>query len=566
MKIRALLIIFFLFAAGDALAWGVRYPCARWIADDDRIPIPRPKVEEDFDAPRALPPESARSVEMLFELTARVTEMPAAMLPGSIVEAQNVNDFDEAPDSAWFTNRIGRRQMSNAEIAAGPGRPQWRENGRLMVRALGTTHALNWLVANDDGGKTFLIILDSPRSPERATGAGMIASRALHALGYNIAPMGLFSLAPSRLVLSGDSLFRDETGQTRPATDADLRGASLAHGRNAPPTQVRALVTQKPDGVFLGPFSYSGRHRNDPNDRIPHQHRRELRGLYLFSAWVDNRLAVESRTADIFVKSEADGSGYVLHYLFGFEGSLGNFERAQEESESYVHPSEKLIPVVMGLPNITLYTKKEKKSGPIQRQPFDVEGFDPAQWTTALPNSAFSNRVARDSIWAAFVLSNFTDEKIAAIVETAQFSDRRFSKRIEDTLKGRRDKLLEVWFSKQSPLTDFVVSTQAPGCSVAFTDAAALSGLPGTSGSTYRWRLRSLNGKATLSDWRESATPCAAIDDSAMARIPRRRLQDLEIGVQRPGERWPMPSVHVLLRKVGDDKLEIAGITRPSGR
>jgi len=35
------------------------------------------------------------------------------------VRAMNVNSLDEVPDSSWFTNRIGRREMSIAEIVGG---------------------------------------------------------------------------------------------------------------------------------------------------------------------------------------------------------------------------------------------------------------------------------------------------------------------------------------------------------------------------------------------------------------------------------------------------------------
>jgi hypothetical protein len=36
------------------------------------------------------------------------------------VRAMNVNTIDEVPDSSWFTNRIGRRQLSIDEIVRGP--------------------------------------------------------------------------------------------------------------------------------------------------------------------------------------------------------------------------------------------------------------------------------------------------------------------------------------------------------------------------------------------------------------------------------------------------------------
>ena len=35
-------------------------------------------------------------------------------------EASNVNAVDEVPDSSWFTNRIGKADMSIAELSRGP--------------------------------------------------------------------------------------------------------------------------------------------------------------------------------------------------------------------------------------------------------------------------------------------------------------------------------------------------------------------------------------------------------------------------------------------------------------
>src|SRR5882757_1209609 len=38
------------------------------------------------------------------------------------VHAVNVNTLDEVPDSSWFTNRIGVREMSLPELVRGPNR------------------------------------------------------------------------------------------------------------------------------------------------------------------------------------------------------------------------------------------------------------------------------------------------------------------------------------------------------------------------------------------------------------------------------------------------------------
>ena len=38
------------------------------------------------------------------------------------VRAMNVNTLDEVPDSSWFTNRIGRREIPLDELVRGPDR------------------------------------------------------------------------------------------------------------------------------------------------------------------------------------------------------------------------------------------------------------------------------------------------------------------------------------------------------------------------------------------------------------------------------------------------------------
>ena len=40
-------------------------------------------------------------------------------------------------------------------------------------------------------------------------------------------------------------------------------------------------------GKILGGYQYAGARSDDPNDLVPHQHRRELRALRVFGAWTN---------------------------------------------------------------------------------------------------------------------------------------------------------------------------------------------------------------------------------------------------------------------------------------
>src|SRR5688572_3178868 len=61
---------------------------------------------------------------------------------GQTIRALNVNTLDEVPDSSWFTNRIGQRAMTVAEIVRGPDSVD-----RLAID--------EWIVTRDKGPAGF---------------------------------------------------------------------------------------------------------------------------------------------------------------------------------------------------------------------------------------------------------------------------------------------------------------------------------------------------------------------------------------------------------------------------
>ena len=51
---------------------------------------------------------------------------------------------------------------------------------------------------------------------------------------------------------------------------------------------VRALASRFVDGVPLGPWHLEGTRGDDPNDRVKHEHRREIRGMRVISSWLND--------------------------------------------------------------------------------------------------------------------------------------------------------------------------------------------------------------------------------------------------------------------------------------
>ena len=145
---------------------------------------------ETQDAPRVQPIDLSDQLRLRRELVPRRRRARRR-------RAVNVNTLDEVPDSTWFTNRIGRRPMTTAEVVKGPGYGHG-PGGRAVDdrvrqdrrRAAGT----------DDPGRQPARSTSSssirPSNPEMASGAEVIATKFLHAVGYHVPENYLATVRP----------------------------------------------------------------------------------------------------------------------------------------------------------------------------------------------------------------------------------------------------------------------------------------------------------------------------------------------------------------------------------
>jgi len=266
-----------------------------------------------------------------------------ALSPGRWVEAAglhqealDVNSLDEVPDSTWFENRIGRRTVMPDEIERGPGSPAGPASGPLTVVSGKLEGATPGVVVRDTAGVVWYLKFDPPAFRELSTGAELVAQRILHYTGYPVPEMQVFELALDRLVLDPHALHRGRYGGLE-SLDQRALDSLLTNLNPSRSRRIRALASRALEGDPIGPFAYTGVRIGDPNDRIPHERRRTLRGYWLFSAWLNNTDVRRQNTLDTFVTVDARRRlGYVRHFLIDFGDSLGAAgERGKYQGEGY---------------------------------------------------------------------------------------------------------------------------------------------------------------------------------------------------------------------------------------
>ena len=118
---------------------------------------------------------------------------------------------------------------------------------------------------------------------------------------------------------------------------------------------------------------------------VPHEHRRDLRGLFVFCAWLNHNNMRAVNTADVLV--EESGVPYIRHYLFDFTTSLGSGvldepKRAWEGHERLYPGVQAVGANVLGLGVYAPEWMRARYRTLRGVGHIDYETFDPDRWTT----------------------------------------------------------------------------------------------------------------------------------------------------------------------------------------
>jgi hypothetical protein len=407
---------------------------------------------------------------------------------GKVPPAMNVNTLGEVPDSSWFTNR-GR--LTAEELQRGPGDGRGPAEGDWTVIGAKTQGITPGFTIRDTAGVVWFVKFDPPEYPHLSTSADVVVSRFFHAFGYNVPSNVPIRFEASRLKISPDAkvAVKRSGGKRRPLVQADIDDV-LARVPHLADGSILAVASQRLSGEPLGPFKYHGTRGDDANDIVPHEHRRELRGLRVFAAWLNHDDSRSVNSLDMFVPG-AGGRGYVKHHLIDFSSTLGAGSDVQRRIAPQNLRAGNEYVIDWGAIARSAFTlgliDRPWRDVPYEVYPeigrFEAEFFRPERWKPEYPNPAFERMSAEDGYWAAKIVARFDDDAVRALVASGGYEDASGRQHLVDTLLKRRDKILAHYLTQLSPLDEFQVADGR----LTFAHLGVRHGLGAVRAYTYEW-------------------------------------------------------------------------------
>lgn len=497
-----------------------------------------------------------------------VRRLTRAMDMPDKVRAQDVNALDEVPDSTWFTNRIGVRDLSLDEIRKGPNEhPSPFDNLPITITGAkeGGT-AIGFVVEDGKGGK-YLLKFDVKGFPEMETAAHVIGHRILWAAGYNVPEDHLGYLTKDQIKLDPKARLKDAFGKKTPLTWERINRA-LDMVEKTEDGRIRVLLSRFVPGKVIGPYAREGKRGDDPNDRIAHEKRRTLRGQVPLFSWLAHTDLQEDNTLDSFIPaSDAKGEkrGHVVHYLIDFGKALGVMNNSNNwKTVGYTYRFDFAASFATFL---TLGTW-DRPWDNIEQPPyrgvavFEGDHFDPKRWK---PNSIyfpFEDADKFDGFWGAKIAMRFTPEMLAAVIDEAKLTDPGARRYMLETLIKRQRIVGRYWFGQVTPIDRLTVTPETTGgVSLCFDDLEQLYGFTDErlsySVDVFDYAGKPLSSKAAL-------VMSGGRGKACLANLPFATDHDgytiVKIAAQRTSGARPAVDVH--LSRIRGGKVAIIGLRR----
>ncbi len=486
----------------------------RFYSDD-----PLTREPETQDASKVQPWD----IDLFFDLAENLFGNPGD--PSTDVKARNVSTIDEVPDSNWFTNRIGARPLSIEEAVRGPLTGDPPVTGRWSIARAKEAGFAPGFTMRDSKGELWFVSFDAKGLPDAATAAILVANKIFWTLGYWQAENHLIRVRPEELVIEEGAEVRPPSGKRRPMKTSDVEGV-LRRAHRSADGSYRAIAARVLPGRVLGGFRYYGTRPDDPNDIVPHEHRRELRALKVFGAWTNLVDMKAGNTLDTLITE--NGKSVVRHYLQDVGSTFGTGANAlRDYDEGWEHLYEGVAwkrLVTLGFYLQPWQTVSYVDNDSVGR--FEGVVFEPEGWKPRVPTAAFRRARADDNFWAARRVMAFSDDMIRALAETGRYTDPSATKLLADILIQRRDRIGRAYLSAVNPVVNIRLDRDGK---LTFENAAVMAGVAKepTQGYILHWATfdnttgqATAIGKPTATTGRESQAPTAFLSTAgAFVRV-----------------------------------------------
>ena len=426
--------------------------------------------------------------------------------------ARNVNALEEVPDSTWFTNRI----VSPERAAIGPCQGVAMPVAPFAVlerKGEGTTPGI---LVRDAAGRHWLLKVDTHAGdrPETSTASDAIGTRIYWTLGYNTPCNYVIETPRAGISLDPQAFERNDIGQHVRFPRVDLESIldlAVHDGRG----NIRLSASSLLRGDIIGPWSGMGTRADDPNDAVPHEDRRELRGERWLAAWLNHWDAREVNTLDVFERAGGDGAGVVRHYFVDWGDAIGGrtVQRARAQSLGW------LTMVTVPIGEQPWRAARIDPDAPNLGY-FGASPFDPMRWQAIFPLPRFDRADDGDFAWMARRIARIGHEHIANIVTQGRFTHPYVSSHLVAILEARRMTLLRTAFARRSPLADFTVE-DGRFCAV---DLAVRTGVSEESALQFAATVRE------GTDTHAQALPVDAQGDRVCVELPAAHVEDVRDG------------------------------------
>lgn len=392
---------------------------------DDARPIVEPKVQAYYSQ---LDLADATVFDPVIDALDRPTQRPA----------RDTNALDEVPDSTWFTNRIGVRDVAPEEAARGAdtlGPPQLPFE-IVHAKSGGGNPGF---IATDARGHKYLVKFDTPENPGQQTATNSIVGRIFWTIGYHTPADFIVHFQRDQLKL----------GPKLKGFDDRSVDKLLADATRDPDGKIRATASQLLDGVAKGGWTQLGTREDDPNDRVSHEDRRVLRGLRVFAAWLNHTDMKDDNALDMYV------GGHLEHYLVDFGEAFGGHQSEHQQLEigfehSLDYKNNTAALFAFGLWHRPWENQRETRWKQIGA--FSAIEFDPHRWHVLYPYRPFAHADAADLYWGAKLVMRFDRPLLEALVATGEIGDPEAARYLVDVLLARRDAIGRAYLDGVTPL------------------------------------------------------------------------------------------------------------------